>query len=329
MNTDKTADQEVMVIQEAADGGAVVDLPASIPSPEANQHDDHHGSDEADEAEKRAEIQATGSIDPIAEAAREAKRAKRRMRKDYHKQVSVEKDIKLQQLERQNQQLLERLSIVERKTLGSELARLDKRIEDEQSRVIFAKQKIKEAAETGNGDLMVSAQDMLIEASKNHEALTNLKQRSVAPQRQQTIQPVDPMLQRHAANWMAKNSWYDPNGKDPDSRRALNEDQILAEEGYDPKTADYWEELDRRLQRVVPHRYTDDMDEIPVRTQRPRNVVTGSGRESATRAGGQNTFVLAPEKVKAMKEAGLWDDPEKRARMIKRYALEARNNNQG
>jgi hypothetical protein len=320
MSTENTQ-QEVMVIQEAADGGAVVDLPQSIPSPEVEQV----GSDEDDQAAQRAEIQATGSIDPVAEAAREAKRAKRRMRKDYHKQVSVEKDIKLQQLERQNQQLLERLSVVERKTLGSELARLDKRIEDEVARVIFAKEKIKEAAETGNGELMVSAQEMLIESSKNHEALTNLKQRSIAPQRQQTIQAPDPMLQRHAANWMNKNPWYDPNGKDPDSRRALNEDQILADEGYDPKTAEYWQELDRRLSRVVPHRYTDDMDETPVRTSRPRNVVTGSGRESATSSGGRNTITLSPEKVKAMKDAGLWDDPEKRARMIKRYALEGKN----
>jgi hypothetical protein len=327
MSTEPNApEQEVMVIQEASDGGAVVDLPSTIPSPDAGQGGD---SDEADAAAQRAEIQATGSVDPDAEAARQAKRDKRRMRKDYHKQVSVEKDIKLQQLERQNQHLLERLSVVERKTLGSELARLDKRIEDEQNRVVFAKQKIKEAAETGNGDLMVSAQDMLVEASRNHEVLANLKKRSIAPQRQQTIQRPDPMLQRHANEWMAKNSWYDPTGKDPDSRRALNEDQILAEEGYDPKTPEYWEELDKRLHKVVPHRYTDDMDGVSVRTQRPRNVVTGSGRESITQSGGRNTLTLSPEKVKAMKEAGMWDDPEKRARMIKRYAQEARNNNQG
>jgi len=327
MNTEtKAPEQEVMVIQEASDGGAVVDLPSSIQSPDVGQGGD---SDEDDAAAQRAEIQATGSVDPDAEAARQAKRDKRRMRKDYHKQVSVEKDIKLQQLERQNQHLLERLSIVERKTLGSELARLDKRIEDEQNRVVFAKQKIKEAAETGNGDLMVSAQDMLVESSRNYEALANLKKRSITPQRQQTIQKPDPSLQRHANAWMSKNSWYDPTGKDPDSRRALNEDQILAEEGYDPKTPEYWEELDKRLQRVVPHRYTDNMDEVPVRTQRPRNVVTGSGRESITQSGGRNTLTLSPEKVKAMKEAGLWQDPEKRARMIKRYAQEARNNNEG
>jgi len=29
--------------------------------------------------------------------------------------------------------------------------------------------------------------------------------------------------------------------------------------------------------------------------------------------------------VRAMKDAGFWDDPQKRAKMIKRYAMEARS----
>jgi hypothetical protein len=52
--------------------------------------------------------------------------------------------------------------------------------------------------------------------------------------------------------------------------------------------------------------------------------VTGSGRESQTSRG--NSFVLEPEQVRAMKEAGFWDNPEVRNRMIKRYAEQARNN---
>jgi len=35
--------------------------------------------------------------------------------------------------------------------------------------------------------------------------------------------------------------------------------------------------------------------------------------------------VLEPEQVRAMKDAGMWDNLEKRNRMIKRYAQEARN----
>jgi len=315
-------EQEVIVIQEEKDGSATVELPPSIPSPEGQ---DDQGSDEADERAREKEMVVGGAVDADAEALREQKRLKRHRRKEYHKQVSTEKDVKLTLLERQNQQLLERLSVLERKSHGSDLARLDKAIEDQDSRILFAKKKISEATRTGNGELLTSAQEMWFEARRQAEALANLKKRAVAPQNPRTIQAPDPQLQRHANNWMANNQWYDPNGKDPDSRRALNEDAILAEEGYDPKTAEYWEELDRRLQRVVPHRYTEDADERP--RSRPRGAVTSSGREFASNNGRGNSFTLSPEQVRAMKDAGMWDDAEKRAKMIRRYALEARNNN--
>jgi hypothetical protein len=315
-------DQEVIVIQEEKDGSATIELPNSIPSPEA-QHDDD--SDEADDRARQKEMVVGGAVDEDAEALREQKRLKRQRRKEYHRAVSTEKDVKLTLLERQNQQLLERLSVLERKSHGSDLARLDKAIEDQDNRILFAKQKISEATRTGNGELLTSAQEMWFEARRQAEALANLKKRAVAPQNQRTIQAPDPQLQRHATNWMANNPWYDPNGKDADSRRALNEDAILAEEGYDPKTAEYWEELDKRLQRVVPHRYTEDADEKP--RSRPRSAVTSSGRESASTNGRSNSFTLSPDQVRAMKDAGMWDDAEKRAKMIRRYALEARNNN--
>ena len=315
-------EQEVIVIQEEKDGSATIELPPSIPSPDEN---DEHGSDEADERAREKEMVVGGVVDADAEALREQKRLKRHRRKEYHKQVSTEKDVKLTLLERQNQQLLERLSVLERKSHGSDLARLDKAIEDQDNRILFAKQKISEATRTGNGELLTSAQEMWFEARRQAEALANLKKRAVAPQNPRTIQAPDPQLQRHASNWMANNPWYDPNGKDPDSRRALNEDAILAEEGYDPKTAEYWQELDKRLQRVVPHRYTEDADERP--RSRPRSAVTSSGREFASNNGKGNSFTLSPEQVRAMKDAGMWDDAEKRAKMIRRYALEARNNN--
>jgi hypothetical protein len=315
-------EQEVIVIQEEKDGSATIELPPSIPSPEGN---DEQGSDEADERAREREMVVGGAVDADAEALREQKRLKRHRRKEYHKQVSTEKDVKLTLLERQNQQLLERLSVLERKSHGSDLARLDKAIEDQDSRILFAKKKISEATRTGNGELLTSAQEMWFEARRQAEALANLKKRAVAPQNPRTIQAPDPQLQRHANNWMANNQWYDPSGKDPDSRRALNEDAILAEEGYDPKTAEYWEELDRRLQRVVPHRYTEDANERP--RSRPRGAVTSSGREFASNNGRGNSFTLSPDQVRAMKDAGMWDDAEKRAKMIRRYALEARNNN--
>lgn len=331
--TDNQENTEVITIEEVSDGSAVVELPDSIPSPDEQAKnasgDDDHGSDEDDEAARRAEMAAGGTVDAEAERLREQKRLKRQKRKEYHKQVATEKDVKLTLLERQNQELLERLSVLEKKSHGSDIARINKAIEDQATRIAFAKQKISEATASGNGELLTSAQEMWFEARRQYEALDALKKKVVQPQKQRTIQAPDPQLQRYANAWISNNPWYDANGKDPDSKVALAIDQAMGEEGWNPKTAEYWEELDNRLQRYLPHRYTGDTEREPTRNSRPRNVVTGSGRENATSSGGgKNTFTLSPEQVRAMKDAGMWDDPDKRAKMIRRYAIEARNSNQ-
>lgn len=318
--------EEIIDIKEDTDGSAIVELPDSIPSPDVQEAKVDEDSDEADERARAKEMAEGGEVDPDAEAVREAKRAKRRARKEYHKQVSAEKDTKLHLLERQNQELLERLAIVERKTQGSEIARINKALEDQETRILYAKEKIKEATETGNGDLLTQAQELWYEAKKQYESLENLKRQSVQQPQHQTIQAPDPMVARYASDWMSENPWYNPNGKDPDSKIALTIDQAMAEEGWNPKTQEYWEELDNRLAKYLPHRYSGAVEtSVNPSTKRPRNIVTSSGRESASSSGGKNTFTLSPDQVRAMKDAGMWDDPDKRAKMIRRYANEARN----
>jgi len=316
-------EEEIIDIKEEVDGSAVIELPESIQSPDVQEVKADEDSDEADERARAKEMAEGGEVDPDAEAMREAKRAKRRARKEYHKQVSAEKDTKLHLLERQNQELLERLSVVEKKTQGTEIARINKAIEDQESKILFAKQKIKEATETGNGDLLTQAQEMWYEAKKNFEALEGLKKQSVQQPQHQTIQAPDPMVARYAGDWMSENPWYDPNGRDPDSKIALTIDNAMAEEGWNPKTQEYWEELDNRLAKYLPHRYISEVEKsVSPSTRRPRNIVTSSGRESASSSGGKNTFTLTPDQVRAMKDAGMWDDPDKRAKMIRRYATE-------
>lgn len=328
---DNQKELELVKIQESADGSAVIEMPASlIPGAEEAKpvekpvQTDPEGSDEEDEAAEEAELAATGSLDPEQEEIRAVKRAKRKARKDYHRQVEAEKSVRLEQLQRQNQELLERLSVLEKKTHGSDLARIDAKIEEQENRIAFAKQKIAQAIESQDGNTVTSAQDMLYEARRNLEVLQNFKKRAVAPTPQRTIAPPDPMIQRYARDWMDKNPWYNPNGRDPDSRIALTIDGALTDEGFDPKSSDYWEELDTRLQKYLPHRYTDDADDKPVQ-RKPRTVVTGSGRENATSTGNKpGSFTLTPEQVRAMKDAGMWDDSQKRLKMIKRYAEAAR-----
>ena len=320
MSTDTQVEERIEV-KEEQDGSAVVELPDNIPNPQAQEENDEI---EAADGGAVSEDPENDDSPDDSDALRDAKRARRRAKRELVKRTNIEKDHKLALLERQNQELLERLSAVERKTHSADIARIDKAIEDTALRLQYAKAKIAEATNMQDGEALAKAQEMWYEARQQVDTLNNLKKTAVQPQRQQNIP--DPRLQRNAANWMERNSWYKPDNKDMDSKIAKQVDEELTSEGWDPTREDYWEELDNRLQQYLPHRYNRNNDEVPSARSKPRSVVTGSGRESSTRAGGSNTFTLNAEQVRAMKDAGYWDDPEKRNRMIKRYAQEARKN---
>lgn len=314
-------DEEKLVVAEQNDGSVTVE---GIEMPKAEEEEQSAAPAEEQKAAEDKIPEDGGDDHPDdTEAIRAARREKRKAKKQYQRQQQQEKDLRFQQLQRQNQELLARLSAVEQRTHGSELARIDKAIEDQQVRIQYAKMKIAEAAQASDGEAMANAQEMWFEARRAAEALENLKKQAATP-KQQTIAAPDMTVQRMAASWMERNSWYDPAGGDEDSDIALTIDKRMAKEGWDPRSPEYWEELDNRLQKKLPHRYNEESTEREF-IRRPKSVVTGSGRESVASSGGRGTFTLTPEQVRAMKDAGMWEDPVLRARMIKRYANEQRN----
>jgi hypothetical protein len=133
-------------------------------------------------------------------------------------------------------------------------------------------------------------------------------------------------VQRNAAAWLNRNDWYNPQANDKDSQIAKKMDELMVTEGWNPADPDYWDELDRRLQERLPHRYNQAQDGSERRN--PRNVVGSSGREAPASFGGQsrNSFTLSAERVQAMKQAGIWDNPKRKAEAIRRYMDYDRNN---
>ena len=320
MSDDKEVKKDELLVAEQQDGSVTVEGIEDIP----DETDDGAPQQKASGGQVVPEDGGEDHPDDT-EAIRSARREKRKAKKMYQREQQKEKDVRYNSLVRQNQELMQRLQSVEQRTHGSELARLDKAIEDQHLRVQYAKMKISEATQAQDGESMSNAQDMLYEARRMVEQLDALKKQSMAPQPAQAIAP-DRAVQRQAANWMERNSWYDPSGRDEDSQIALIVDKKMAAEGWVPADPDYWEELDNRLQKRLPHLYnSDERQERDTPVRRPRSVVTGSGRENAASSGGSKTsFTLSADQVKAMKDAGMWDDPEKRARMIRRYATDAR-----
>ena len=126
-------------------------------------------------------------------------------------------------------------------------------------------------------------------------------------------------IQRLAKSWSRKNSWFDPQARDTDSRIAKVIDQELATEGWDPADPEYWEELDSRLSARLPHRYTAKGGSTR------RSGPTASSRVTSTTAK-PGTITLSRERVQAIKEAGAWDDVERRNKMIRAYAQYDREN---
>lgn len=322
MNPSEKVDLQM---QEDADGSALVSLPPgespneiqNPPESSAEPRDDHEDDDGHPEDN-------TPHADPEREAIRLARREERALKKKLSKARATESTHLINSLKRQNEQMVERLAVLEKRTAGADVARLDKAIEDAHVRLQYAKHKIKEATEMADGAGLADAQEAWYEARRQVEALDSLKKKAVSDTPGQSVpRAPDPRLKKHAGEWMSRNAWYDPNGSDTDSQIAVKIDEALVREGWDPTSPDYWEELDNRLTKYLPHHYNGASGErSPER--RPRSVVTSSGRESAPSAR-PNEFRLSPDRVKAIKEAGRWDDPVERNKMIRKYAEYDRN----
>ena len=301
--------EEILDIKEEKDGSVIVEIP--------DTGDDDNEPVQA--AEPVSDEDADHQDD--TEAIRAAKRNRRRAKRDAAKQHQIEKDHRLSMLQRQNEELLQRLAVIERKTHAGEIAQIDEAIRQAATSVEYAKIKMSQAHSEQDGDGHTKAHEMWFHARKKLEDLQNLK-RAVAQPRQNQNLP-NPKVANFAQEWQKRNPWFDPNAKDLDSKVTKDVDEHLAREGWDPSSEDYWDELDRRLRQYVPHRYNSQEGGSSSKN-RPRFMQASTGRESAAAAGGRRSFELSVDQVRAIKEAGLWDDEKARNRIIRQYASQQR-----
>ena len=314
------ADEKELEVVEAQDGSATVDLPEGVVLDD--QSNEQNGFERAKEGVEAADP-ADEDHDDDDEELRAAKRNRRRAKKDLIRKTNEEKDARLQALQRENEEIKRRLNQVERNNKAEGLVRIDKNIEDANVRLEYAKMKIAEATQNNDGQAMVDAQMLLQNATDEMRQLKQVRNQADRELRQPQEQnnAPDPNVARLAQQWMKRNSWYNPANNDSDSKVAKKVDELMAAQGWDATDPDYWDELDARLQKELPHRYNSSNDDDSRNVRRPRNVVASSGREASSAYGGSNRsqFVLSPDRVRAMKDAGAWENPERKAKMIKQF----------
>ena len=312
----KPAEKELYV-EEGQDGAATVEMdefPLEEGQEELQPKQDENESNDANDSDHPDDT----------EAVRAARRARRRSKKDLIRKTNDEKDTRLQLLQRQNDEMSQRMANMERRTQQNDVSRIDKAIEDKQVALEYARMKLAEATNSGDGEGAVKAQELMYDTRAQLQQLADMKRQADRPQQQERI---DPSVQRNAATWIDRNSWYKPDLSDTDSKIAKLVDEGLVSEGWNPGTADYWDELDNRLQKRLPHHYNRESNRNDS-VRSPRNTVGSSGREASAAYGGTNksTYTLSPERVRAMKDAGAWENPERKKAMIANFIKYDRNN---
>lgn len=300
--------------------------------------DARHRTGGEDDGGEQAELDAAAS-DADREAIRARRRQERKDRKD--RRVAREDNYKLELAARD--QLIDdmrtRLQAIERRNSGSELAQIDGRIKHEERNIQYLREVIADGTKVANGEAVAEATVQLTHTMRNLDELGRIKKQMAKAQSTPEAPQLDPRMVGNAANWIESNKWYNPAGADADSRQVLVIDQRLAEEGFNPVHPGYWQELDRRVRAALPHRDPDNSggrqgnggggnsgyNADASQRRQSRNVVTGSGQGGSSGGAGNGAgrtpsgYTVSPERVAALKDAGMWDDPKARADAIRRF----------
>jgi len=301
-------DKLELQINESDDGSAVVNLPDEEGQVEQTGKSEYRTDDNFDNA----------VVDEERQKIREQRREERRNKKVIHREKARESNALINSLKKQIEQLEERVAVSEKKTTGVELARMDKAIEDAGVQLEYAKMKLQEAVSTSNGELAIQANEMLYEAQRNIETLNGYKRQANQVQQRPNIQVPSTRTQELMAEWLDENPWYDPSKDSQERDITISIDKQLVRDGFNPESEDYWDELSYRVKKVLPEVANNGYNDNNNRNQRPRSVVTSSGRESASTSKG-SSFILSPERVSAMKDSGAWNDPVRKKKMVEYY----------
>lgn len=307
------------------------------PGEEALEKNEQQEEEQEDQEEERS-VARRGEDDDGSDTRqgedadeRQARRRQERHEAKVRRREAIgRKDRHISLLERTVQEQANRLAALEDRTAGGDMARLNAAIENAGTEVELAKSARTEAMKANDPVIFDEADTILHNARRKHEELTNLKSRIEQGHRQRsnggggerTAVTVDPRVVSQAQAWARRNKWFDPAATDMDSKIVKMIDRDMHTEGWDPITKEYWEELDARVAERIPKRTSqkkdpeDDEDELEEPPRR-RSITGGAGGDSP--GGRSATHTLSPERVQALKDANMWDDPKTRARMIKKY----------
>ena len=197
----------------------------------------------------------------------------------------------IQQVQSENENIKQRLKTIDKGYVSEYEGRIT-------SQEAQAKRALAEAHEAGDYEKVADAQSAIAQIAIEKERLRLQKARSeqdqqqaeVPQQAQQQAQPQpqqerDPKLEA----WLSKNTWFGKDSIMTGAARALHE-TLVAEEGFDPRTDEYYAEIDKRMRRELPNKFQGDKKNVQSVTP------AGSGTRSL-KSGRKKSVELNPGQV--------------------------------
>lgn len=297
---------------------------------EATGSDEKIGQGEDDEDDKDDD----GTLETDPERARI--RERRRKEKQRRSQRIASDRRELEFLRKRNDDVERQLSHVVLRQDKAEVVSIDQRIGYLEGQIREAESIHTEAVNAKDG---ATATEALRVTGQLREHLTRLKddkeEKSKPPAKAAPeSRGPDPEAIVNGREWLSDNDWFDPNLKDEDSFLARALEERLAREGrLNPRDPEYWEELNRRIEKRLPglrkeKKAKDDDDPDGVFTEdddkpQKKPVRKGGGPRIAvggkTRSLKPNEVYISEQRKQALIDAGVWDDPEKRDRYMRSY----------
>jgi hypothetical protein len=203
---------------------------------------------------------------------------------------------------------------VKEKTANSEKVFIREATRYAESELVLAKERLKQAYETGDSEQIMNAQDKLTDAKLRVQSFQRYqpslqKQEERVEQNQQVpaYQPSspEPQVDPKAAAWRDRNTWF---GTDEEmTALALGLHEKLVRSGVDPRSDEYYRRVDDTMRKRFPEAFDDAEDEQPQTKQaqkpartKPANVVAPVTRGTAPRQ-----VRLTPTQVAIAKKLGL------------------------
>ena len=172
-----------------------------------------------------------------------------------------------------------------------------------------AKIALKNAIDSGDVDAQVAAQQQIASLTMDSARLQTLKSAqaqvketpkevNITPQRQEEQVDADPK----AESWASKNTWF---GNDSAMTYTAFDihNKLVREEGYDPKSDEYYAEIDRRIRLEFPHKFGKIESNTTEREVKPTQTVASARRPATT--GRKKTVRLTPSQVAIAKKLGV------------------------